>query len=164
MLLPLSVAKLPDAIALTVPWYCHSRLAHVDVRSAPACAERSAARRVAHLGRGAHWLVDELPREGRLPHQPRPALVVSEHVRNRVTDDLIVVPIFSEGTDGPTHVRLPRGAGGIRRDGVLFCEEITTLDRDSLARGPWGRPVDPDVLGAVVRAARRALGDVVVES
>lgn len=113
--------------------------------------------------RGDIWSV-LIPGQPDDPHQPRPALVVSENVRNRVTDDLIVVPIFSEGTDGPTHVRLPRGAGGIRRDSVLFCEEITTLDRDFLARGPWGRPVDPDVLGAVVRAVRRALGDVVVES
>lgn len=89
---------------------------------------------------------------------------MSENVRNRVTDDVIVVPIFSEGAAGPTRVALQRGVGGIRRDSMLFCEEITTLDRDFLARGPWGRTVDPEILSAVLRAVRRALGDVVVES
>ena len=34
------------------------------------------------------------------PHQPRPALVISEDVRNRLTDDVIVVPIFSTGRLG----------------------------------------------------------------
>lgn len=98
------------------------------------------------------------------PHQPRPALVVSADIRNRLADDLIVVPIFSQGADGPTHVRLPRGAGGIKKESVMFCEELTTLDRDFLARGPWGAPVTADVLDAVVRAVRRALGETVPNS
>jgi mRNA interferase MazF len=97
------------------------------------------------------------------PHQPRPALVVSADVRNRIADDLMVVPIFSQGAEGPTHVPLPRGAGGIKKDSVLFCEELTTLDRDFLSRGPWGDPVGVDVLDAVVRAVRRAIGETVPE-
>jgi mRNA interferase MazF len=103
------------------------------------------------------------PGQGDDPHQPRPALVVSADVRNRIADDLMVVPIFSQGADGPTHVRLDRGAGGIKKDGVLFCEELTTIDRDFLSRGPWGAPVGSDVLDAVIRAVRRALGETVSE-
>ncbi len=95
------------------------------------------------------------------PHQPRPALVVSADIRNRLADDVMVVPIFSQGAEGPTHVRLERGAGGLKKDGVLFCEELTTLDRDFLSRGPWGPPVHADVLTAVIRAVRRALGEAV---
>ena len=75
----------------------------------------------------------------------------------------MVVPIFSQGADGPTHVRIERGLGGLKRDGVVFCEELTTLDRDSLSRGPWGTPVPADVLSAVLRAVRRALGETVAE-
>jgi mRNA-degrading endonuclease toxin of MazEF toxin-antitoxin module len=90
-------------------------------------------------------------------------LVVSADVRNRIADDVMVVPIFSNGADGPTHVRLARGSGGIKKNSVLFCEELTTLDRDSLTRGPWGTPVASDVLGAVLRAVRRALGETVPE-
>lgn len=97
------------------------------------------------------------------PHQPRPALVVSEDVRNRLRDDLIVVPIFSAGRLGPTRVPLPGGAGGLRSPGVLFCEEITTVDRDFLSRGPLGPRLSGRVLDAVVRAVRRAIGDVIPE-
>ncbi|MDQ6713066.1 MAG: type II toxin-antitoxin system PemK/MazF family toxin [Candidatus Dormibacteraeota bacterium] len=96
------------------------------------------------------------------PHQPRPALVVSEDVRNRLRDDLIVIPVFSSGKVGPTRVSLPTGAGGLRRAGVLFCEEITTIDRDFLHRGPLGPRLPSSVLDAVVRAVRRALGDVII--
>ncbi len=111
-------------------------------------------------GRGEIWSV-RIPGQPDDPHQPRPALVVSADVRNRIADDLMVVPIFSQGADGPTHVRLARGAGGIKKDGVLFCEELTTLDREFLSRGPWGAPVAADVLDAVLRAVRRALGETV---
>lgn len=97
------------------------------------------------------------------PHQPRPALVVSAEVRNRLADDVMVVPIFSQGADGPTHVRVERGIGGLRKDGVLFCEELMTLDRDFLSRGPWGPAVPAEVLTAIIRAVRRALGEAVAE-
>ena len=58
-------------------------------------------------------------------------------------------------------MRLIRGAGGIKRDSILFCEELTTLDRDLLTHGPLGAPVDAHVLAAVIRAVRRALGETV---
>lgn len=104
-----------------------------------------------------------LPGQPDDPHQPRPALVVSSDVRNRIADDVMVVPIFSRGAAGPTHVQIERGTGGLKRDGVLFCEELTTLDREFLSRGPWGPTVPSDVLNAVVRAVRRALGETVGE-
>lgn len=113
-------------------------------------------------GRGEIWSVRILGQPDD-PHQPRPALVVSADVRNRIVDDLMVVPIFSQGADGPTHVRLRRGAGGIKKDSVLFCEELTTLDGEFLSRGPWGPRVGADVLDAVMRAVRRALGETVPE-
>ncbi len=97
------------------------------------------------------------------PHQPRPALVVSEDVRNSLRDDLIVVPLFSRGRLGPTRVALPAGAGGVPDGGVLFCEEITTIDRDFLANGPIGPRLGARLMGEVVRAVRRAIGEVVPE-
>jgi len=112
--------------------------------------------------RGEIWSV-RIPGQPDDPHQPRPALVVSADVRNRIADDVMVVPIFSQGADGPTHLRLERGIGGLKKDGVLFCEELTTIDRDFLSRGPLGPAVSGDVLMAVVRAVRRALGETVAE-
>lgn len=88
---------------------------------------------------------------------------MSADIRNRLADDVMVVPIFSQGADGPTHVRIAGGLGGLKKDGVLFCEELTTLDRDFLSRGPWGSRVPSDVLAAVLRAVRRALGETVAD-
>ncbi len=103
------------------------------------------------------------PGQPKDPHQPRPSLVVSDDVRNRLRDDVITVPIFSRGSPGPTHVRLSAGVGGIRHDSVLVCEEIMTLDLDFLDRGPLGATVPRDVLDGVTRAVRRSLGEVVAE-
>ena len=112
--------------------------------------------------RGEVWSV-RLPGKPDDPHQPRPALVISSDYRNQVADDVIVVPIFSIGADSPTHVRIARGEGGIKKDSVLFCEELTTLELGFLVRGPWGPPVDAGVLRSVVRAVRRAIGETVPE-
>ena len=95
------------------------------------------------------------------PHQPRPALVVSADVRNRLVPHAIVVPIYSSGAPAPTRVDVPVGSGGLRRDSVLFCEEISTIDRTFFRRGPWGDRVGAEVMDSVIRAVRRALGDVV---
>ncbi len=89
--------------------------------------------------------------------------MVSGDARNRILDHALVIPIYSEGALGPTRVTLPAGTGGIRRDSVLFCEEITTLDHDFFRRGPWGKPVGSETLEQVLRAVRRALGEVVLE-
>ena len=97
------------------------------------------------------------------PHQPRPALVISEDVRNRLRDDLIVVPMFSTGKTGPTRVAVSVGPWGLRRPGILFCEEITTIDRDFAHRGPLGGRVPANLMEAVVRAVRRAIGEVIAE-
>ena len=94
------------------------------------------------------------------PHQPRPGIVVSEDVRNRLTDDLILVPLFSAGNLGPTRVQLPRGTGGLQRASIAYCEEVTTVDRDFLSRGPLGGRLSPAELADVIRGIRRALGGV----
>ncbi len=112
--------------------------------------------------RGELWAV-YTPGQPDDPHQPRPALIISADVRNRLSDDVIVIPIFSSGRLGPTRVVLRAGTGGIRHDSILFCEEITTIHRDFLARGPFGPTVPQNVLRHVVRAVRRALGETVPE-
>ncbi|HYU20478.1 MAG TPA: type II toxin-antitoxin system PemK/MazF family toxin [Chloroflexota bacterium] len=112
--------------------------------------------------RGEIWF-GFTPGQPRDPHQPRPVLVVSEDIRNRHRDDVVVVPIFSRGRPGPTRVALSEGAAGIPRASILFCEQITTLYRDFLVDGPLGEPVSRSVFEAVLRAVRRALGEVVPE-
>jgi mRNA interferase MazF len=112
--------------------------------------------------RGEIWLV-LTPGQPDDPHQPRPALVVSDDVRNWMTDDLIVVPVFTRGRLGPTRIALTRGSGGLDHESVIFCEEITTIDRDFLRRGPLGGRLDISTMTAVVRGIRRAVGETVPE-
>ena len=112
--------------------------------------------------RGELWLV-HTPGQPDDPHQPRPALVVSDDIRNRMTDDLIVVPLFSRGRPGPTRVQLRAGSGGLDHASVVFCDEITTIDRDFLHQGPLGPRIDKSVMDTVVRAIRRAIGEIVPE-
>lgn len=113
--------------------------------------------------RGEIWSV-LTPGRPEDPHQPRPALIVSSDVRNRLLPHAIVIPIYSSGASAPTRIELPAGSGGLRRDSVLFCEEISTIDRDFFERGPWGAKVTDEVMAAVIRAVRRALGDIVPEA
>jgi len=124
--------------------------------------KRRSAPRLAVPRRGEVWLV-LTPGQPDDPHQPRPALVVSDDVRNRMTDDLIVVPLFSRGRLGPTRVPLLAGAAGLDRESIVFCEEITTIDRDFLKRGPLGERLPQPEMDAVVRGIMRAVGEVVPE-
>ena len=112
--------------------------------------------------RGEIWLVFT-PGQPDDPHQPRPGLVVSRDIRNRLIDDVIVVPIFSAGRPSPVHVPIPLGVGGLRHKSMLFCEEVTTIDQDFLAGGPLGPLVPDPILHQVIRAVRRALGEIVPE-
>ena len=91
-------------------------------------------------------------------HQPRPALVISEDIRNRRADDLIIVPIFSAGRSGPTRVPIAAGIGGLRHASVLFREELATIDRDFLRDGPLGPAVPAALLERVVAAIVVAVG------
>lgn len=92
------------------------------------------------------------------PHQPRPGLVISENVRNRRADDLIIVPIFSLGRPGPTRLVIPAGTGGLPHDSMIFCDELATIDRDFLVSGPLGPLVPDTMLDRVVRAIFIAVG------
>jgi mRNA interferase MazF len=107
--------------------------------------------------RGEVWLA-YTPGQPTDPHQPRFVLVVSVDVRNRARDHVMVVPIFSTGNLGPTRLVIPAAGSGLRYDSVLFCEELTTIDKAFLEEGPRGR-ASQDLVDQVVIAVRRALGD-----
>jgi mRNA interferase MazF len=110
--------------------------------------------------RGEIWSV-ELPNQPADPHTPRPALVVSMDVRNRLAGDVLVVPLSTQLRPLPTHVLIPAGAAGQHRDSMAKCEQITTLDKRFLVRGPFGGRVSDPLLAQVVRAVRRAIGEVI---
>jgi len=109
----------------------------------------------------------EYPKRGeiylvRFPGQPadkkiRPALIVSLNVRNRLASDVIVVPISTTLRPAPTHVELPGGEGGLDRTSVAKCEQITTLDKSFLIRGPFSGTISPAKMSEVGKAIQRAI-------
>jgi mRNA interferase MazF len=107
------------------------------------------------------------PRRGhvywvQIPDEPggkrRPALVVSPDVRNRLANDVIVVPLSGVLREAPTHVRLRVQEGGLPRPSVAKCEQITTLRRDRLIPRPLGGNLTPARMVEIEKAVLRAIG------
>jgi mRNA-degrading endonuclease toxin of MazEF toxin-antitoxin module len=97
-----------------------------------------------------------------IPAEPgekrRPALVVSVDARNRLADDVLAIPASTTLKVAPTHVRLRKGTGGMRRDSVLKCEQITTLPKRLLSESALGGPLSAVLLEEVERGVLRAIG------
>jgi mRNA interferase MazF len=108
------------------------------------------------------------PRRGeiylvKLPGQPadpkkRPALVVSMDVRNNLANDVIVVPLSTTLRPAPTHVELPAGEGGLKETSMAKCEQITTLDKSFLLRGPFAGTINSSRMQEIEQAVQRAIG------
>jgi mRNA-degrading endonuclease toxin of MazEF toxin-antitoxin module len=102
----------------------------------------------------------------RLPGHPsdtkdRPALVVSLDVRNRLANDVIVVPLSTTLRLAPTHVELPAGEGGLKETLMAKCEQVTTIDKSCLIRGPFAGTINTSLMREVEKAIQRAIGIVI---
>jgi mRNA-degrading endonuclease toxin of MazEF toxin-antitoxin module len=106
--------------------------------------------------RRAHFYWVTIPGEHR--QKRRPALVVSIEPRNRLANDVLVVPASTTLRPSPTHVRLKKGQGGIPRDSILKCEQITTLPKELLSETPLGGPLSDALMGEVERGVIRSIG------
>ena len=67
----------------------------------------------------------------------RPAVVVSMDIRNKLAGDIIVVPLSTTLRQSPTHVLLKEGEGGLVKSSMAKCEQLTTIDKALLIRGPF---------------------------
>jgi mRNA-degrading endonuclease toxin of MazEF toxin-antitoxin module len=110
-------------------------------------------------GRGEIYLVN-------IPGPPSdtksgPALIVSLDVRNRLANDVIVVPISTNLRPSPTHVKLSKGQGGLNRTSMVKCEQITCLDKSFLIRGPFSGTLSPVIMTEIEMAIQRAIGLVI---
>jgi len=102
----------------------------------------------------------------KLPGQPadkkaRPALIVSLNVRNRLANDVIVVPISTTLRPSPTHVELPQGEGGLNQISIAKCEQIATLDKSFLIRGPFSGVISVAKISEIEKAIQRAIGIII---
>ena len=88
----------------------------------------------------------------------RPALLLSPDVRNDKARDVIVIPASTVMREGPWHVRLKKGEGGVAAPSVLLCEQITTVPKDCLDVTTLGGPLSSARIAEVERAVLRAIG------
>src|ERR1051325_5396600 len=68
----------------------------------------------------------------------RPVIIVSHDAFNETPGwrSLIVVPVSTSASQtrrGPTVVLLHDGSGGLPRESIALCHQVTTLDRSKLA-------------------------------
>jgi mRNA-degrading endonuclease toxin of MazEF toxin-antitoxin module len=84
--------------------------------------------------------------------------VVSVNARNRLANDVLVVPASTTLRLAPTHVRLRKGTGGLSANSVLKCEQITTLPKSLLGESALGGPLPAALLEEVERGVLRAIG------
>jgi mRNA interferase MazF len=90
------------------------------------------------MKRGDVWWADLVPRSGSEQKGRRPVIVVSHDAFNSTANwrSIIVVPLSTsprQAGRGPTAVPIPRGTGGLARESVALCHQVTTLDRGKLA-------------------------------
>lgn len=91
------------------------------------------------MKRGDLYWADLAPRSGSEQQGRRPVIIVSHEAFNQTQGwrSVIVVPVSTSGAQagrGPTAVALPVGAGGLKRESVAVCHQVTTLDRAKLAQ------------------------------
>ena len=110
----------------------------------------------------------EYPKRGELylvtlPSKPkdiknRPALIVSLDIRNKLANDIIVIPLSSNLRPSPTHVLVQKGEGGLSRSSMAKCEQVTTIDKSLLIRGPFAGRISDEKMKEIEKAIMIAIG------
>jgi len=102
----------------------------------------------------------------RMPEEKkmRPAIIISPDIRNRLAFDVIIVPLTTTARALPTHVVLKAGEGGLPRQSVAKCEQITTVRKDSLLDRPLGKRLSRERMHQIERAILLAIGVVTIET
>lgn len=98
-----------------------------------------------------------------LPSKPkdiknRPALVVSLDIRNRLANDIIVVPLSTTLRPAPIHVLLREGESGLSKASMAKCEQVATIDKSLLIRGPFASKISGEKMKEIERAIMIAIG------
>ena len=110
----------------------------------------------------------EYPKRGEiylvnLPSKPkdiknRPALVASLDIRNKLANDIIVVPLSTNLRTAPTHVLFQKSEGGLSKASMAKCEQATTIDKALLIRGPFAGKVSDEKMKNIEKAVMIAIG------
>ncbi|WLT40690.1 type II toxin-antitoxin system PemK/MazF family toxin (plasmid) [Synechocystis sp. B12] len=89
----------------------------------------------------------------------RPAVVVSLNVRNQFSSTVLVVPFSSNITGGisPTRILIPQGEGGLTKDSIAFCDNISAVRKIHLEQGPYGA-ISPGSLQQIQQGIQVSIG------
>ena|SRR5204862_4147126 len=112
------------------------------------------------MKRGEVWWADLAPRSGSEQQGRRPVIILSHDGFNQSPGwrSIIVVPVstsVAQAGRGPTAVSLRQGAGGLPKESVALCHQITTLDRAKLTQhigelsAPLLREVEKGIKAAI---------------
>ncbi len=98
-----------------------------------------------------------------LPSKPkdvknRPALVVSLDIRNKLANDIIVVPLSTNLRHSSTHVLLQEKEGGLSKASMAKCEQVTTIDKSLLVRGPFSGRISDKKMNEIEKAIMISIG------
>jgi mRNA interferase MazF len=89
------------------------------------------------MKRGDVYVAILKPRSGSEQQGKRPVIVVSHDSFNQTLNwnSVIVIPVSTstaQAKRGPTAIFLPQGSGGLDKDSIALCHQVTTLDRAKL--------------------------------
>lgn len=89
----------------------------------------------------------------------RPAVVVSNNIRNELKNSVLVVPFTSDLSSGetPTRVLIRSGEGGLEADSLALCDNISAVAKTYLDGGPYG-DINPDSLSRIQQGIQIAIG------
>ena len=106
--------------------------------------------------RGEIYLVNLMSKPG--DPKNRPALAVSLHIRNKLAGDIIVVPLSTTLRQSPTHVLFEEGEGGLSKSSMAKCEQVTTIDKSFLVRGPFSGRISDVKMKEIEKAIMISIG------
>lgn len=111
------------------------------------------------MNRGEIFWAKLHPRSGSEQQGHRPVIVISRNTFNQSSwRTIIVVPVSSsqaQAKRGLTGIFLPAGSGGLNKDSVALCHQITTLDRSKI--GQFIGTLDPQLLNQVEDGLKHAM-------
>ena len=113
----------------------------------------------AHIVRGQLVEVDLEPVVGHEQGRLRPCVIVQNDVSNRFASTTIVVPLTDArkiAHRSPVYVLAPRGDGGLKKDSLVLCDQIRTVDQQRFGR--FFGVLSPETMAKVDRALLISLG------
>lgn len=87
--------------------------------------------------RGDVWEVDLEPVRGAETGKKRPCLIIQNDVGNKYASTTIIAVITGAENvpkDCPVDIRVKAGVGGLRKESVIMCSQIRTVDKTRLMK------------------------------